>query len=144
MENNSEIIKVKSTSKLSIKKNMGATNIVNLIKNIESAYKTPCYRSIEIKYNAKGGKIPIGEHNDWDTGTIEADRGSGGWISFYVKHVKNMYVIDFDTKELDGCELKDWLDKREVSYTETKKGYHYYVQIYDMIGDGDDDDDGCI
>ena len=36
-----------------------------------------------------------------------------------------MYVIDFDTKELDGCELKDWLDKREVGYTETKKGYHY-------------------
>ena len=34
--------------------------------------------------------MPIGEHNDWDTGTIEADRGSGSVRSAILQQTINM------------------------------------------------------
>ena len=69
------------------------------------------------------------DSNDWK----ENQRRNGNSLSLYVKHIPKLYVIDFDTYNLEGCKLKDFLDEKKNLYVETKKGFHYYVFIPDMI-----------
>tara|TARA_R110002126_G_scaffold72931_3_gene182042 strand:- start:61 stop:2064 length:2004 start_codon:yes stop_codon:yes gene_type:complete len=45
-----------------------------------------------------------------------------------VKHIPDLYVIDYDTHDVD-CELYERLNNDCVAYTETKKGSHYYIKI---------------
>jgi hypothetical protein len=83
-----------------------------------------------------GKKKPVGEHKNWTTQQIEQDRGY--WkpalgfkcYSIYLKWIPNLYCIDFDEKEIDNSQLYKILKKTNTYYTETKKGYHFYVFIY--------------
>jgi hypothetical protein len=100
-------------------------NIEKFFQLIETTAGCPCYRRIQVTLNAQGKKEPRGEKNDMSPSQIGADRGCGNTFSLSVKHVARLYVVDFDTKDLDGCKLRDHLDSLGAACVETKKGYHY-------------------
>jgi len=146
---------------LSTNKDMDTTTIKNLFNNFTYIVDTKQkpFRKINILIDGDGKKQATFdlnsidpktnkpycvERNNWSLDAIEKEEKENGWIykkcqkegnsySLYVKHIPKLYVVDFDTKELDGCELKDFLDKRKTLYTETQKGFHYYIFINDMI-----------
>ena len=113
---------------------MNATNIMDIeefYKDIENKTNLTIYRHIDISYNDKGSKIPMGEKNDLSVEDIKLNRGitSYNTLSLSVKHIPDLYVIDYDTKDADQCEFYSRLNKDSVAYTETKKGSHYYIKI---------------
>tara|TARA_R100001594_G_scaffold150642_1_gene213023 strand:- start:189 stop:2423 length:2235 start_codon:yes stop_codon:yes gene_type:complete len=65
----------------------------------------------------------------------------GNTLSLYLKYIPKLYVVDFDTKNINkrvnGCVLYydfyDRLNKDGVAFTETNKGFHYYIYIDNMI-----------
>jgi len=80
-----------------------------------------------------GKKVPFGEKNNLTIDQLnESSRGNGNTLSLYVKHVKDLYVVDFDTKEIDNCKFYDKLNNDCVAYTDTTKGSHYYIKIKNM------------
>jgi DNA-binding transcriptional regulator YiaG len=123
-------------------------NIENFYKylNDKTGYNT--YRYIRVNMR-NGTKIPLGEFNNLTIEeiqtnkiTYEATNKKGNTykienhncLSLYVKHIPDLYVIDFDTKkDLDNCKLKNLLDEKKTIYTETTKGFHYYIYIKNMI-----------
>jgi hypothetical protein len=97
---------------------------------LEDEFKIPCVRGIHVTLNAKGKKVPVGENNSLTPDQIANDRGnpSGNTLSIYVKHLPGIAVIDFDTKELDDCELWKLCCERMYLRCETRGGYHCYVR----------------
>ena len=115
---------------------MNVNNIMNVedfFKSIEHQTKLSIYRHIKV-INAEKGKIPIGEKNNLSIEQIKTNRGdtSANTLSLSVKHIPNLYVIDFDSKDIVHDTLYQKLNDECVAYTETKKGFHYYVYIPDM------------
>tara|TARA_R110000824_G_scaffold387325_1_gene582568 strand:+ start:1483 stop:4167 length:2685 start_codon:yes stop_codon:yes gene_type:complete len=96
------------------------------------------YREIQIniKTDKKGKKykVPLGEKNNLTIDELkDYARGYGNSLSLYTKHIPDMYVVDFDTKkDLDNCELYQYLIEKKVAYTETTKGYHFYCYIRNL------------
>ena len=143
--------------------NMETTKIESLFKSFDCLYGHPTYRGINVildtegKYGEINKKIPTFnmnnlnpqgvpwscENNKLTIEQLQQERDSNDWkenqrrkgnsLSLYVKHIPKLYVIDFDTFNLEGCKLKDFLDEKKNLYVETKKGFHYYVFIPDMI-----------
>ena len=95
-------------------------------------------------------KRPQGEHNDWTQEEIYNNRGFSlddfNTYSVYVKHIPDMYVIDFDMKydKVDGSKgrvytqnhedlqkspLYVMLDGLSCWVTKTVHGYHFYIFI---------------
>ncbi len=92
-----------------------------------------CWRMIDVKRDANGKKTPIGDYNNRSPAEIlSMGRGSGNSYSLYLKHIPNLYVIDYDTKEVDEDEFYDILNEDCVAMTETTKGWHFYVIIKNM------------
>ena len=92
-----------------------------------------CWRMIDVKRDANGKKTPIGDYNNRTPAEIlSMGRGSGNSYSLYLKHIPNLYVIDYDTKEVDEDKFYDMLNEDCVAMTETKKGWHFYVIIKNM------------
>ena len=89
--------------------NHNIMNIVDFVEKLEKEIDIPCYRYINIDY-VDGKKIPLGEKNDMTIEQINKNRGKGDWISIYLKHIPNLYVIDFDEKEIVDCGLYDKLN----------------------------------
>ena len=113
---------------------MNTTNnmdVEDFFKSIEHETKLTIYRHIDITYNSKGNKIPKGEKNNLSVEAIKRNRGDTSYntLSLYVKHIPDLYVIDFDSKEVDEDPLYIKLNNECVAYTETIKGSHYYVYI---------------
>ena len=109
--------------------------IGKFIAKIEKGLDKYISRFIDVDYEKKKQKIPgqkycYGDHNNYSLETIQTDRGNsnGNTLSIYLKHT-DIWVIDFDTFELDGCELYLTCKKLNCPYTQTTKGYHYYVKI---------------
>ncbi len=98
-------------------------------KDLESKYNKALYRRILVKL-VDGKKQCNSDHKNWLPEKIKTDRGWGNTFSFSIKHVDNLYVVDFDTKDLDGCKLWDLLDG--CAFTETNKGFHKYVYIKNL------------
>ena len=111
--------------------NHNIMNIVDFVEKLEKEIDIPCYRHIKIDH-VDGKKIPLGEKNDMTTEQINKNRGKGDWISIYLKHIPNLYVIDFDEKGIVDCPLYDKLNDDCVAYTTTTKGEHFYVYIKDI------------
>ena len=109
---------------------MNIRSIKKFVEEIEETHNIPCYRKIQVYYK-DGKKKPIGEKNDLTPDQIKNDRGTGNTYSISVKHIPNLYCIDFDEKEVD-CELYDLLNNDCVATTETKKGSHYYCYITNL------------
>jgi hypothetical protein len=107
-------------------------NVEDFFKKIEKDHEDQAfYRYINVFVNDKGKKQPIGEKNNLNINGIYNDRGKPHYntLSLAVKYVQDLYVIDFDTKEVNGNLLFFSLKDDNVAYTETKKGYHFYVKI---------------
>ena len=109
--------------------------IGKFISKIEKHLDKYISRFIDVDYDTKKKKIPgekycWDDHNNYSLETIQTDRGNskGNTLSIYLKHT-DIWVIDFDTFELDGCELYLKCKKLNCPYTQTTKGYHYYVKI---------------
>ena len=124
-----------SSSKLkSTITNMETTKITTIFENLNSLYGNNLYRRIQCTYDEKENKTyEYGEKNNMTIEDIQRNKGNGNTLSLYVKYIPKMYVVDFDIKILDGCKLKEFLDKKKNLYVETGKGYHYYIFINNMI-----------
>ena len=133
---------------LSTNKHMDTTTIKNLFNNFTYIVETKQkpFRKINILLDGDGKKQATFdlnniddktnnpycvERNNWSLDAIEKEEKENGWMykkcqkegnsySLYVKHIPKLYVVDFDTKDLDGCELKEFLDKKKTVYTETR------------------------
>jgi hypothetical protein len=80
---------------------------INVAQDLENWFQISCVRRIQVNLNAKGKKVPIGEDNSLTPEQIANDCGNpnSNTLSIYIKHLPGIAVIDFDTKELDGCAL---------------------------------------
>ena len=133
MENKNNKILIAQNKNVSSLYMKAQTPIKDIFESLEQKHKTALYRKITVSVDNMGKKYPVGgDHNDWTSKQIASNRGSGNTYSFSTKHAENLYVIDIDTKELDGCELYNVLNNRGVGFVETNKGYHYYVYIKNL------------
>ena len=126
-----KIFKTNSKSNIKMVDNIIKMDVEDFYKTIEEETKLTIYRHINISYNDKGKKIPMNEKNDLSVEAIKNNRGRThhNSLSLSVKHIPDLYVIDFDSKEVDEDILYQKLNDECVAYTETKKGSHYYVYI---------------
>lgn len=126
--------KVQSSEKNISDVNIKSMKIVDLFEQLNERHKNNYYRRITCHYDEGGNKTyKFGERNNMSLGDIQTDKGTGNTLSLYVKYIPDLYVIDFDTKQLSGCKLKELLDSHNTLCVETYKGYHYYIYIQDMI-----------
>ena len=102
-----------------------AMDAIHVAQDLENEFKIPCVRGIQVNRNAQGKKVPIGEDNSLTPEQIANDRGNpnGNTLSIYIKHLPGIAVIDFDTKELDGCALWELCCQRMYLRCETRGGY---------------------
>tara|TARA_R110000803_G_scaffold118639_8_gene187028 strand:+ start:1480 stop:3969 length:2490 start_codon:yes stop_codon:yes gene_type:complete len=120
--------------KMDTKNNMKEMNVEDFFKTIEAKNNLTIYRHINVVLNTNGNKIPFGEKNNLSVEDIKTNRGNTNHntLSLSVKHIPNLYVIDYDTKEADECEFYCKLNEECVAMTETKKGFHFYVYLKNM------------
>tara|TARA_R110000737_G_scaffold351161_1_gene392473 strand:+ start:3337 stop:5817 length:2481 start_codon:yes stop_codon:yes gene_type:complete len=101
---------------------------------VEAKYEVPCVRKIQVNLR-NGAKIPVGEKSNMTKEQILADRGSGNNYSLAIKYCKNetgrLYCVDFDSKQLENCNLFQELEASNTFRCETNKGYHFYVHMND-------------
>jgi hypothetical protein len=99
-----------------------AMDAIHVAQDLENEFGIPCVRRIQVNRNAQGKKVPIGEDNSLTPEQIANDRGNpnGNTLSIYIKHLPGIAVIDFDTKELDGCALWELCCQRRYLRTETR------------------------
>ena len=122
-------------------------NFEDFCKSLEEKKVLSLYRYIDVKVTSEGKKIPLsGDHKDYSVEEISRDRGNRNhnWISFSIKHVEEMYCIDFDNYKgnainsyedqsfLSENELYEKLNKSGCYKSKTNKGYHFYVYIRDL------------
>ena len=116
---------------------MGELNIENSYMNVNEFFDTieqeyngnKLYRFINVSLK-EGKKVPFGEKNNLTQEELNgSSRGNGNTLSLYVKHIQDLYVVDFDTKIIDNCKFYDILNDDCVANTETTKGSHYYIKI---------------
>ena len=115
-------------------------------ESFEKSSGLALFRYINVKVK-DGKKELIGsDHSNYSVEEIASDRGNKrySWLSFSLKHVKDLYCIDFDNykgnsinsyedpKFLDDCELYDKLNKSGCYKSKTLKGYHFYVYIKNL------------
>ena len=110
------------------------TKVCDLAESLSTAHG-PCYRRIGVSVDATGKKTPRGERNNLSQEQIATDPGSGTWVSIALKHCKNLYVVDFDTHNLDGCSLHEYCAQLDTARTHTNKGEHHYLYITDIPSD---------
>ena len=92
-------------------KNITKMNVETFFKQIEKENDNKAfYRYINITYNSKGNKIPKGEKNDLSIEDIKKNRGIASYntLSLAVKHIPDLYVVDYDTHEVD-CDFYEFL-----------------------------------
>ncbi len=102
------------------------------VDHLESIQKG-IHRKITYKL-VNGKKVPKDEHKNYPIETILKNRGH--WsddgiqcYSLYIKHIPNLYCIDYDQKDIQHSKLLEILKIKQTYHTETKKGFHYYVLI---------------
>lgn len=120
--------KNKTFSNISMEQKNNMNTINDLINNLELDLKYKIKRKIKVSIKNKM-KYPIGENNRLTIDQIQKDAGRGDTNSIYLKHVPNLYVIDFDTKDCTNCTFFNFLIDNNDGYTMTTKGYHFYVYI---------------
>lgn len=102
----------------------------------------PCYRYIDVKVDADGGKSCKSDHSDWTSDQIIRDRGNPKlvWVSWSIKHCDNYFCVDydkfkdehinkFDPEILDQCEVYKYLEEQGAFKAKTNKGIHHYIRI---------------
>ena len=107
---------------------MNIRSVKTFVEEIEEKHKVPCYRKIQVNI-VNGVKKPCADHKNWTPEQIKNDRGYGNNYSISLKHIPDLFCVDFDEKDIGDCELYDLLNEDCVAYTETNKGSHYYCYI---------------
>ena len=127
-------------------------NVSEWIKQQEQEIGHPIYRRIKVAPATekrfpdgtiiKEPKKPFGERNTWspeEIGAPNSKKSSRGYseedftdFSLYLKHMPGCYCVDIDTKDLDDCCFADNLFNCGTYYTETKKGFHFYIKCPDV------------
>jgi hypothetical protein len=110
--------------------NIMERNVEDFFKMLEKENDNKAfYRYINV-FIKNGNKIPIGEKNNLTIQGIYNDRGKPHYntLSLAVKHIPDLYVVDYDTPEVD-CDFYRLLNNDGVAFTPTKKGSHYYIKI---------------
>ena len=107
---------------------MNIRSIKSFVEEIEEKHNVPCYRKIQVNL-VNGVKKPCADHKNWTPEQIKNDRGHGNNYSISLKHVPDLFCVDFDEKDIADCELYDLLNEDCVATTETNKGSHYYCYI---------------
>jgi len=110
---------------------MNIRPIKTFVEELEEKHKIPCYRKIQVNI-VNGVKKPLADHKDWNPDQIKNDRGYGNNYSISLKHIPDLFCVDFDEKDIGDCELYDLLNEDCVATTETKKGSHYYIYIHNV------------
>jgi hypothetical protein len=92
----------------------------------------PISRGITVSRDSSGRKHTTiddreGESLCWSQDQIGANPGGGNYVSIHIRHCPNTICIDFDTKELEGCGLWEYLVSHDCLRTETLNGYHVYI-----------------
>tara|TARA_R110000824_G_scaffold3860_1_gene18492 strand:+ start:3069 stop:5246 length:2178 start_codon:yes stop_codon:yes gene_type:complete len=109
-------------------------NIVDFVEKIENDCKKPIFRYIQVNvYDGK--KDPVGtEKNNMTPQDISKNRGNSNHnsVSIYLKHIPDLYVVDFDTKDNKDNDFYKLLNNDNIAMTETNKGSHYYIKIKNM------------
>ena len=101
--------------------------------------KNKKYATCDInKVDPKTNKPYCCERNHWDCKKIQEMRTTPDWLenlcqkgnslSIYLKHIQDLYVVDYDVKDPD-CEFYDLLNDDCVAMTDTTKGTHHYIKI---------------
>jgi len=109
-------------------------NVKEFLQDIEKQNKLKCWRYIDINIDSSGKKIPINENNKLPYDELQSKgRGNSNHnsLSVFLKYVPNLYVIDYDTNEID-CPLFNKLNDDCVAMTETRKGFHFYLNIMNV------------
>ena len=104
----------------------------------EKCNNNKIYRGINVTQDEHGKKIPLGEKNNIPLEKLNntpQNLDYGNCFSLYVKHIPNLYVVDFDTKkDLDRCPLYKMLMEDKVYHNDSfrMKGYHFYIYIENL------------
>ena len=132
---------------------MSNVKVKEWVDALEQEFGKGLYRRIKVVRQEDGSKRPI-----WDMNTMSREqvldkqheytpkskppykasgRGykeSDDWTdySIFVKHIPNLYCIDYDTHNVEDKSLYKLLMEAGTYYTKTKKGLHFYVMIHDM------------
>jgi len=112
-------------------------DVSGFVKYCEDHYGDGLYRKIRVIPADKtpdGKKRPMGEKSNMPREEVRTNRCSvdnPNNYSLYIKYMPLVYCVDFDTKGLGDNELYTCLLASETFYTETAKGYHFYVKIND-------------
>ena len=119
-------------------------SVLEFVEHLEDRYDAGLYRKIKVipgtpaDISPTGKEIkkkPLGEMSNLPRETIIKNRiGHKDWnnYSIYVKHVPDLFCIDFDTKTFKskGLDAFNYLRDYGCYHTETVKGYHFYVLIH--------------
>ena len=118
-----------------IKKSSNNIMITDFIKKIEKEEQQFISRHIEVDYEKKKKGIKgycRSDHKPWSLEDIQNDRCTPGdkptALSIYLNFT-DIWVIDVDTKEVEGCEIYDICKKIKCPYAKTNKGYHFYIKM---------------
>jgi len=106
-------------------------NIQDFFKDIEEKHKLKLWRYIDVNINKDTGKkIPTGANNYELQELQEKPRGNTNYnsLNLFLKYVPDLYLIDYDTFEID-CPLFDMLNDDCVAMTQTRKGFHFYAYL---------------
>ena len=117
--------------------------LINIEYDTEGLYGDPTKKYATCDINKadprKNNKEPYCcERNNWDCKKILDMRKSPDWLeeacqkgnslSLYLKHIPDLFVVDYDVKH-PVCKLYDLLNDDCVAMTDTTKGTHYYIKI---------------
>jgi hypothetical protein len=126
----------------------GLMKVCEFVKVLEDEWDVGMYRKIMVIPATKSvmrKKQPFGEKSDMSVAEIKKSRShdKSYWdkigptllqkaeknYSIYVKHMTDLYVVDFDTKVFKTTDLYDLLMAQNIYHCETAKGYHFYLRI---------------
>ncbi len=109
---------------------MNIRSIKTFVEELEAECNFPCWRKIQVNL-VNGVKKPLSDHKNWTTDQIFNNRGhlQNNTYSIYLKHIPDLFCVDFDEKYIEDCELYDLLNEDCTAYTNTNKGSHYYIYI---------------
>lgn len=91
-----------------------------------------------------GKKRPFGEDSSLDQEeiaksvwceklkTMTLPAGCEKSHSLYLKHMPDLYCVDFDVKEFKDAGFYDYLMERDVYRCQTTKGSHFYIKVPDI------------
>lgn len=116
-----------------------SSNIImnQFLKSIEKQHNTAFCENIRVSWDENGKKTIHSKLYNKTPEEIKADRGNGNVICCHIKHIPDLYVIDFDRNKQKNQSKEDLrnsvffqaLINQGHACTETKNGFHFWIYI---------------